>query len=113
VAADFPGLRIVAAHLGGYLMWDQVRRHLAGRDLYFDLAYIEPHVERETCLALMREHGMERILFATDYPWMSQEQSASAFEKLPLSPEERRLVAGENARRLLGLGNGSRPAGQG
>lgn len=38
VLARFPGLRLIAAHLGAWADWDEVERHLLGRDVYLDIS---------------------------------------------------------------------------
>jgi uncharacterized protein len=103
VLDDFPGLTVVAAHLGGYRMWDGVREHLVGRSIYFDLAYFSVSYDEALFLSIMRSHGIERILFATDYPWLDQVRALEEITAWPFSGDERRMVMGENAKRLLGL----------
>ena len=48
--------------------------------------------------------GAERILFASDYPLMRPSRSLAEVAAQPLPECDRRLVLGENAARLLGLG---------
>jgi predicted TIM-barrel fold metal-dependent hydrolase len=47
--------------------------------------------------------GATRILFGSDFPFLSQKRCLREAEKAPLDDEARRLILGENARRLLGL----------
>ena len=46
---------------------------------------------------------IHRVLFGTDSPWSSQQESLTAIEQLSLTPSEREQILGENARRLLQL----------
>ena len=43
----YPGLRIVLAHMGGFRMWDEVREHLVGRDVWLDTSYTLGHLPDE------------------------------------------------------------------
>jgi predicted TIM-barrel fold metal-dependent hydrolase len=53
---------------------------------------------------LIRQHGAEKVLFATDYPATSDPvPQIRWFKDLPLQEKEKQLVFRENARRLLGL----------
>jgi hypothetical protein len=64
----FPGLKVIAAHFGGYLHWKYVPEHLAGRDVYLDtsstLAFIAPDELKD----ILARHPLDRLLFGSDYP---------------------------------------------
>jgi predicted TIM-barrel fold metal-dependent hydrolase len=53
--------------------------------------------------ATIAELGADRVLFAVDYPYESNEAGASWFDAAPLSDEDRAKIGRENAVRLLGL----------
>lgn len=93
--------RIILAHTGGYAQWDEVEELLAGKNVYFDLAYTFGHIEPEQLLRIIQNHGADRILFATDSPWNGQKSDIEALRALHLPPEEEAAILGENARILL------------
>lgn len=95
--------RIVFAHGGGNRQFDEVVTHLSARNVYFDLSYICSYVSPETVMRLIRTHGAERILFASDCPWGDPGHTLSFIRALPLAEEARAAILGENACRLLGL----------
>ena len=64
----FPRLKVIAAHLGGYRMWDHALRVLAGRDLWLETSSSTPFISDELLHALLNSHPRERLLFGTDYP---------------------------------------------
>lgn len=101
VLERFPGLTMIAAHMGGHRMWDDVKSFLAGREVYFDTAFCPGKMPEETFRSLLRPHGAGRVLFATDYPWLGHEEALTAMNRWDFSAEERRLILGENALRLL------------
>jgi predicted TIM-barrel fold metal-dependent hydrolase len=45
----------------------------------------------------------DRVLFGTDYPFLTPEQWLVEFDKLGFKPEVRQKILLDNARRLLGL----------
>jgi predicted TIM-barrel fold metal-dependent hydrolase len=96
-----PGLRCILAHLGGYRMWDEVERHLVGRSCFFDTAYLAGRVDTTQFLRIVRNHGVERVLFATDYPWSEPVGDLAWLRSSGLDDRELDLVQGANAARLL------------
>ena len=98
-----PELRFIAAHLGGYQMWDEVEEHLVGEDIYMDLSFVFDKASDEQIARIIRNHGPERILFASDFPWQSPSEVLGGLERLDLSEEQRTMILRANAARLLGL----------
>lgn len=92
---------IILAHTGGYGQWDAVEELLVGKPVYFDLAYTFGHIDEQQLLRIIREHGADRILFATDSPWNSQREDIAALQRLGLTTEEQTAILGGNGRRLL------------
>lgn len=54
-------------------------------------------------LATMHEVGVDRIMFASDYPWEQIEDGADFIEAAPISDEDRRKICHENATKLFDL----------
>lgn len=99
----FPRLTVVLAHLGGFREWEAVAEHLAGRDVWLDTAYTLGHLPDEEFVALVRAHGVERVLFGSDGPWTDAAAEIAHLRSLPLAEDEIEAILGENAVRLLGL----------
>lgn len=98
-----PELVMILAHMGSFRMWDEVRRHLLGRDVYFDTSYVHEDLARDDFVTLCREQGVERILFGSDSPWGEQGAELAAVRDSGLDREEVAAVLGGNAARLLGI----------
>jgi len=98
----FPGLTVIAAHFGGYMMWDESMKYLVGRNLYFDTSSSLWKLDRIKALDIIRKHGAGRILFGTDYPMWSHQDELQRFLKLGLTNEENELILWKNASKLLG-----------
>jgi predicted TIM-barrel fold metal-dependent hydrolase len=102
VLDEYPGIRMVLAHLGGYRMWDEVEEKLVGREVYFDTAYTMTEMPREQLLRIMRHHGTERILFGSDSPWTRLEDEIDFFMTLDeFSETEKEALFHGNAENLL------------
>lgn len=95
--------RLVLAHLGGFLHWDEVEQELVGRDVWFDTAVVFGRIPDEQLIRICRNHGTKRILFATDSPWSGQKESLEYFQKLDLTDAEKAQILSENAKKLLTL----------
>jgi predicted TIM-barrel fold metal-dependent hydrolase len=49
------------------------------------------------------EAGIDRIMFATDYPYASMPDARSFLDRLAVSPADKERIAHRNAEALLGL----------
>jgi hypothetical protein len=101
---DFPKLRVIAAHMGGYLFWDEVYDILAGRDLYLDTSSTLPYIDPAMLQKLFSKHGTEKILFGSDYPLRSPAQDFEVLNGLHwLTASDKERVFGRNCADLLGI----------
>ncbi len=98
-----PQLRVVAAHFGGFQMWSEAQAELIGRNVFLDTSSSLTFLSPEEAVGVIRRHGPERILFGSDFPLWLPGTELALLQRLPLTEEERRLILGDNARRLLGL----------
>lgn len=101
----FPRLTVIAAHFGGYSIWEEAAAQLAGRfeNLWVDCSSSLFALTPERACALMRAYGAERVLFGTDYPMWNPAEELRTFLALPLTEEEREAILWNNAARLFDL----------
>jgi hypothetical protein len=95
--------KIVIAHLGGYKMWDQVEEHLVGRDIFFGTSYVFGHLDTAGALRIMRSHGLDKMLFGSDFPFAQPKEDIQAISELDISKEEKDKIFWKNAAHLLEL----------
>lgn len=105
VVNAFPNNRFIFSHFGGglpfYGLMPEVKSAL--KNVYFDSA-ASPFLYRpEVFDVAARAVGAEKILFASDFPVVTQQRALKEFELAGLSPEQSRLVRGANAAQLLDL----------
>jgi predicted TIM-barrel fold metal-dependent hydrolase len=109
VAASFPKLRLILGHLGkGYeseiavltRRYPNVYTETSMRLSGLDEAGKWTPAEAVTWFRLI---GIDRILFGTKWPLFDPQQDIDTVRKLPLTPEEKRKILGENAKRALQL----------
>jgi predicted TIM-barrel fold metal-dependent hydrolase len=97
----FPKLKLVAAHLGGWQLWDEVKKFLVGKNVYLDLAFSLDFLSVNEARAIITNHPPDRILFGTDTPWADQEQEIENLRKLNLENELEKNILGKNGEKLL------------
>ncbi len=95
--------RIILAHMGGAEMPRDVLTHLCGKNVYLDTAYTIDKEDPELMKEIIRAHGADKILFATDAPWNSPKNCMAALEALGLSKIEKELILHINAEKMLNL----------
>lgn len=102
VLRDVQPDKLVLAHLGGNQQWEEVEEYIVGRDVYLDTAVIFDYIGEEQFFRIMRNHGSDKILFATDSPWAEQKRFVEVMKGLPVTEEERERMLWKNAAGLLG-----------
>jgi uncharacterized protein len=114
VLAAAPRLRLVVAHLGG-ASWRQTSALAADHPgVVFDLSEIVAWVGAPSAPApddlvrLIRDVGVDRVMFGSDFPWYDPGDMIQAVRDLPgLSEMECAAILGSNAVRILDLPVGS------
>lgn len=61
------------------------------------------YIEQELFWKILKKHGADRILFATDSPWSNAKIGIEYIKNLPINEEEKKQILSENAMRLLKL----------
>jgi uncharacterized protein len=106
LAKRFPDNRLILAHWGGGLLFyallkKEVRETL--RNVYFDTAaspYLYDPAIWETAAGIV---GIDKILFGTDCPLLKPARYFREIDARPLSEDDKALIKGGNAARVLGL----------
>lgn len=99
----FPGLQVIAAHFGGYSMYETACELLRDTDCVFDVSsslMFLPEGEAERYIGI---YGAERMAFGTDYPMWDPVKETDRFFRLKLTPEQQEQIANKTAKRVLGI----------
>ena len=102
VIDNFPKLRVIAAHLGGWSLFDEAFALLKNSDCFFDISSCTMFLPPEKVAKYIRGYGADRVLFGTDFPLWSPETEVKAFQKLPLTSTEFEKIAYKNALKVIG-----------
>ena len=111
----YPRLKIILGHLGEglpFLLWriDAALSRPGNEQISFRKTFSE-HFYITTSgffsdpalLCSVMEMGVDRILFAVDWPYVENSPGTQWMERVPLCAEDREKILGGNARRLLRL----------
>ncbi len=99
----FDGAPVVAAHFGGYIMWDDVLDQLCGLPVYFDTSFCFGRIQHPLAQAIAEKHTPDRLLFGTDLPWSDAKTERRVIDSLDLSAEDKEKIYFRNAAKLLQL----------
>jgi predicted TIM-barrel fold metal-dependent hydrolase len=110
----YPDLKIVIGHLGEtlpFLMWriDQslsrpgAKRALSFRDVFSSHFSITTsgNFSNPALLCCMQELGIDRILFAVDWPFVANPLGTEWMQTVPICDEDKVKILSGNAKRLL------------
>jgi hypothetical protein len=103
VAADFPNLQIVMAHPAWPWQDEQLAVALHKPNTWIDLSGWSPRRFAPDLVRNINGPLQDRVLFGTDYPFLSHEQWLAAWDTLDVPDAVTEKVLLRNAQRLLDL----------
>ncbi|MBO05344.1 MAG: hypothetical protein CL731_10085 [Chloroflexi bacterium] len=99
----FPNNKLIFSHFGGglpfYGLMNEVNAAL--KNVYFDSAAFPFLYRPEVFEVSARAVGAEKILFASDYPLVSQKRALNEFREAKLRDGDTNIIQGVNAAALL------------
>jgi uncharacterized protein len=105
LVSAFPTNTFIFSHFGGglpfYGLMPEVKSAL--KNVYFDSAAFPFLYRPEVFDVVARAIGAEKILFASDFPLVTQSRALEEFEQSGLGADESLLVRGGNASKLLNI----------
>ena len=108
ILRQFPGIRVIAAHFGGYRMWSHALDVFSGNNfenLWFDTSSTTPFATPELAHKLLRTFPRERILFGTDWPLYDPVEELQRLQTLGGLKDSEMEVIMSNASDLLAPGS--------
>lgn len=98
-----PHKKLVLAHCGANEMFDEVLETLCDADVYFDTAAVLRYISDDHFKKILKKHGEDRMLFATDSPWSTVPGDVDRIKSFSLSKKTEEKLFFENASLLLGI----------
>lgn len=104
ICKNFPKLRVQAAHMGGYLRWDEAEELLTGFDnVCIDISSSMAFMSAEKAIERIRRFGVENSLFGCDYPMWNHEKELERFLSYGFTEEENKMILSENFKRIYNV----------
>jgi len=103
VAVDFPEMPIILAHPSFPWQDEAISICLHKPTVYIDLSGWSPKYFSPTLVQYANSRLKEKVLFGSDYPFITPDRWIADFEKLDIRSEVRPLILKENAVKLLAL----------
>lgn len=104
VKKHFPEIKFIAAHMGGFKMWDEIENSIIGDDyFYIDTSSALVFMEKEQIYRFLNKHNKNKILFGTDFPIGNPEKDIELIKSLNIEKEYLEKIMHINAEKLLNL----------
>ena len=105
ILREFPKLKFVGAHFGGWSVWDEACELLSGFDnMVVDTSSTFYALDRNKSRELIRKWGTDRIMFGSDYPMWDPQPDIDCLMEMGLTEDEYRRIFWDNAANVFGLG---------
>ncbi len=104
VAFDFPDLKIICSHLGGWQYMDLIGMLVHHRNVFADISFwpLNPLYENLVPWELLEKTASDKILFGSDYPaGQTPKEAKESVIKLPITERFKEKILGGNASRIL------------
>jgi uncharacterized protein len=102
VAVDFPDMPIVLAHPSFPWQDEALSICLHKPQVFIDLSGWSPKYFPQSLIQYANTLLKHKVLFGSDFPFITPERWLADFEKIPIREDVRPLILKENAVRLLG-----------
>jgi predicted TIM-barrel fold metal-dependent hydrolase len=99
----FPGLKLVATHLGAWEQWDEVETLLMGREIRMETSFALECMAQDQARRIMLNHPPGYLLFGTDSPWTDQANALKLLQGLDLPQDRLERILWGNSAELLRL----------
>ena len=104
IAHEYPEVRFIAAHFGGYSCWECCYQAYKGlKNVWFDTSSSLSFITKTMAEQLIHALGAERFFFGTDYPMWQAKDEYDRFMELNLSERERIGILAGNIKKFLKL----------
>jgi predicted TIM-barrel fold metal-dependent hydrolase len=105
LAEAIPNLTLMACHYGAYHQLDLAEDVVVGSRVILEtswpptMAILEP----ERIRAIIERHGVDRVVYGSDWPMADPVAEIAGIKALGLDPDDEAKVLGGNMKRILGL----------
>ena len=103
ILQEFPNLTAIAAHFGGYSMYETACEILKDTHCFMDVSSSLMFMDEGVAEHYINLYGAERLAYGTDYPLWDPVEEVNRFLSLKLTPTQFDQIAHKTAENLFGL----------
>ena len=103
ILEEFPKLTAIAAHFGGYSMYETACQILKDTDCIMDISSSLMFMDEGVAEYYVNLYGAERLAYGTDYPLWDPVEEVQRFLQLKLTADQFEQIAHKTAENLFGL----------
>jgi predicted TIM-barrel fold metal-dependent hydrolase len=103
VIEKFPELKIIVAHMGGVLMWEEVLEKLAGKNIYLDTSDSIRIMKKELFEQFFEKHDFDKIIYGSDFPIQDPKEEIEFVKTLNISEKNKQKILSCNIKNLINL----------
>lgn len=97
----FPKLQVIAAHFGGYSMYDTAAELLYDKACFFDVSSSLMFMEEGVAEKYINHYGAERFVYGSDFPMWDPVREMERFMQLKLTDSQKEQIAHITAEQIL------------
>ena len=99
----FPKLQVIAAHFGGYELYEEAYTQLKDTDCFFDVSSSLMFMGEGVAESYINRYGAERFVYGSDYPMWNPAEEMQRFLRLKLTDDQFEQIAHKTAEYILGI----------
>ncbi len=100
----FENLTVIGAHLGGWSLWQEAAKRLAGyKNFYVDTSSSFYALDKDIARNIINSYGTHKVIFGTDFPMWRQRDELEYLFSLNLERQELEDILYNNITKLLNL----------
>ena len=99
----FPELQVVAAHFGGYSVYQEAFDALKDTTCVFDVSSSLMFLPEGMAERYIGSYGAERLMFGSDFPMWDPVTEMERFLRLKLTDDQKEQIAHITAERILNI----------
>ena len=97
----FPDLQVIAAHFGGYSVYEEAHEALKDTTCVFDVSSSLMFLPEGMAERYIGSYGAERMMFGSDFPLWDPGVEVRRFLQLKLTPEQTEQIAHRTAEEIF------------
>jgi predicted TIM-barrel fold metal-dependent hydrolase len=103
IASAFPNLTIIIAHVGIPFFGEAKDLMSKHENVFTDISFTIEVIDRKTVSSLIREVGLDRVMFGSDFPFVQPKDAIRKVLELDVSDSDKERILWRNAVEILKL----------